>query len=146
MRAFGKARRGVTVAAILSIGVTGGWGISSALGGTSKRREQPAYNGPSVQPLKSTKNAGKVNWVEVEYNGTKLNSYPTSITTTRFFTGEYEVVETKDVAGCGYVATPSELALVEVEPREGNPDAVFVVITNPQYELENVTFYLAIIC
>lgn len=63
------------------------------------------------------------------------------------FPGTYEVDFDRDVSGCTYHVTPGNLPYwVEAQPREGNPDAVFVASEAGDGPLTDVGFYLTVTC
>jgi len=142
---------GAMAAAMLSIGLLGGWGITAALGGTSGGA--PNLSGPVVKPLKSTKNSGKVNWAVVEANGSLVRAYPTGITTETLGGNVYIVTDTKDIEDCtsiGSVGEPGSesevLGELSTQGRVDDPNSLFVETFNGKGEAAAEPFHIAIIC
>jgi hypothetical protein len=62
-------------------------------------------------------------------------------------TGEYEVDFDRDVSACTYNATPYITPYVlDVEPRSGNVNGVFIAIQTPTGTFSDVPFYLTVTC
>jgi hypothetical protein len=70
--------------------------------------------------------------------------------------GEYEVLFDRDVSGCTYVASggeattfpPDDAVVFTVAPREGNPNAVFVLEWDGILGIDSYSsgFHLVVVC
>lgn len=64
-------------------------------------------------------------------------------------TGQYEVIFDRDVSDCVYTASPSNgssATAAVVDPRSGNPNGVFVYLTNDAGSTVDAQFYVDVTC
>lgn len=91
-------------------------------------------------------------YAQVNSNGT-LAASSGSVISSRLLVGEYEVDFGRNIAACAFVATQGEAgrggapgAILGVTDREGNVEAVFVMVRNAAGDLVDRAFQLIVVC
>jgi hypothetical protein len=133
--------------AIKGLQVQGDPGPAGARGapGASGAPGQPGTNGAAGDRGDPGVPATRL-WAVIGTGGAKLRG--SGVTSSdNFATGNYEVIFNRNVTGCSYQATRSDTpGFIQVQPREGHPNGVYVGVHTPGNVATNGGFDLAVFC